>query len=238
MNTQTKKIGSIAIFYLIAISLRYYIAIIKPDFLSDLSIYLQILALGIGPLIGGLIVVKFLNRPNFLSLFSLGFWKTIAIIAIPVILFSLVGILKTGIPYFTAPKIAATILLYALFEEFGWRGYLQSELSDLKKIYKYLIITVLWFVWHLNFELSINNLLFFLLLFAGSYGIGLMANKSKSLVVAALFHSLSNLMQTELFAEIEFSYKLIIIIISGIAAYFIVRSSKGVIFKKAETQLM
>lgn len=39
-------------------------------------------------------------------------------------------------------------------------------------------------------------------------------------------------------SKIEFSYKLIIIIISGIAAYFIVRSSKGVIFKKAETQLM
>ena len=238
MNTQIKKIGSIAIFYLIAISLRYYIAIIEPDFLSDLSIYLQILALGIGPLIGGLIVVKFLNRPNFLSLFSLGFWKTIAIIAIPVILFSLVGILKTGIPYFTAPKIAATILLYALFEEFGWRGYLQSELSDLKNIYKYLIITVLWFIWHLNFELSINNLLFFLLLFAGSYGIGFMANKSKSLVVAALFHSLSNLMQIELFAEIEFSYKLIIIIISAFATYFIVRSSKSIISKKAKTQLM
>jgi membrane protease YdiL (CAAX protease family) len=237
MNTQTKKIASITLFYLIAISLRYYIAIIKPDFLSDLSIYLQILALGVGPLIGGLIVVKFLNRPNFLSLFSLGFWRTIAIIAIPVVLFSLVGILKTGVPYFTAPKIAATILLYALFEEFGWRGYLQSELSGMKNIYKYLIITVLWFVWHLNFELSINNLLFFLLLFGGSYGIGLMADKSKSLVVAALFHSYSNLMQTELFAEIEFNYKLIIIVISGVATYFIVRNSKNVISKKIETQL-
>ena len=233
MNIITvKKIASITLFYIIAISLRYYIAIIKPDFLNDLSIYLQILALGIGPLIGGLIVVKFLKRPNFLSLFSLGFWRTIAIIAIPVILFSLVGILKTGIPYFTAPKIAATLILYALFEEFGWRGYLQSELSGIKKIYKYLIISVLWFVWHLNFELSINNLLFFMLLLAGSYGIGLMANKSKSLVVAALFHSLSNLMQSDFFAGIEFSYKLIIIIISGVATYFIVRGSKNNISKQ------
>jgi len=65
-----------------------------------------------------------------------------------------------------------------------------------------------------------------------------MANKSKSLVVAALFHSLSNLMQIELFAEIEFSYKLIIIIISAFATYFIVRSSKSIISKKAKTQLM
>ena len=140
--------------------------------------------------------------------------------------------------YFTVPKIAATFILYALFEEFGWRGYLQSELSGLRKIYKYLIITVLWFVWHLNFEISINNLSMFLLLFAGSYGIGLMADKSKSLVIAALFHSLSNLMQNQLLAEIDFSYKLIIIIISGVSAYFIVKSSKNNIPENAKIQLI
>ena len=77
----------------------------------------------------------------------------------------------------------------------------------------------------------------FLLLFAGSYGIGLMADKSKSLVIAALFHSLSNLMQNQLLAEIDFSYKLIIIIVSGVLAYFIVKNSKKSFTKNAKIQL-
>jgi len=225
MSNQLKKIGSIAIFFTIAISLRYYIDAIKPNFLLDLNLYLKILLLGVGPLIGGLVVVKFFKRSNFLKLFSLGFWKTIAIIGIPMLLFSLVGILETGTPYYTAPKIIGILMLYALFEEYGWRGYLQSELNDLKNIYKYLIITILWFVWHLNFELSLNNLIFFMTLFAGSYGIGFMADRSKSLIMAALFHSFFNIFQSGLLKDIPLGYTLTIIGISAVSAIFIMRSN-------------
>lgn len=223
MSNQSKKIGSIIVFFTIAISLRYYIDVIKPDFLLDLNLYLKILLLGVGPLVGGLIVVKIFKRPNFLNLFSLGLWKTATIIAIPMLLFSLVGILETGTPYFNAPKIIGILMLYALFEEYGWRGYLQSELSDLKKIYKYLIITIFWFVWHLNFELSLNNFIFFMTLFAGSYGIGFMADRSKSLIMAALFHSFFNIFQSGLLKDIPLNYTLTIIGISALSAIFIMK---------------
>ena len=223
MSNQSKKIASILTFFTIAISLRYYIDIIKPSFILDLHLYLQILLLGIGPLIGGLIVVKFFKRPNFLKIFGLNFWKTIAIVAIPMILFSFVGVIENGTPSLNLFKIIGILILYALFEEYGWRGYLQSELSDLKNIYKYLIITVLWFIWHLNFELSISNLVFFMLLFAGSYGIGFIADRSKSLVMSALFHSFFNISQNQLLGEVQLNYKLIIIVISAVSAILIMR---------------
>ena len=59
MTNATQRITAMAIFYSIAIVLRYYIAEIKPDFFTNSNLYIQILLLGIGPLFGGLIVTKF-----------------------------------------------------------------------------------------------------------------------------------------------------------------------------------
>jgi len=222
MSNQFKRVGSIIVFFTIAVLLRYYVDIVKPSFLQNLNMYVVILLHGIGPLVGGLFVVKVLKRPNFLKVFGLDFIKTISIILIPIILFSLVGIIKTGTPYFNAPKYIGIMILYALFEEYGWRGYLQSELIGLKRLYKYLIITILWFVWHLNFELSLSNLIFFLSLLGGSYGIGYMADKSKSLIVSAVFHSFFNIAQIGLLNGIELKYKIGIILISAFATIYIV----------------
>ena len=227
MNNQSKRIVSILIFFTIAISLRYYIDVIKPSFLLDLHLYLQILLLGIGPLLGGLVVVKVFKRPNFLKILGLSLWKTITIVSIPMILFSLVGVVENGTPSLNLFKIIGIIILYALFEEYGWRGYLQSELSNLKKIYKYLIITTLWFVWHLNLEFSMSNLIFFAVLFAGSYGIGFIADRSKSLVMSALFHSFFNFFQTQLLGEVQLNYKLLIITISAVCAIYIMRYNEN-----------
>src|SRR5690554_7652512 len=68
---------------------------------------------------------------------------------------------------------------YTLFPYTTLFRSLQFELNELNKLIKYLIITVLWFVCHLNFELSFNNLIFFLTLFAGSFGIGYVADKDR-----------------------------------------------------------
>ena len=237
MNSQSKKIVAIVIFYAIAISLRYYTNIIAPSFIENMSPYLQIIITGIGPLIGGLVVVKFLNRPNFLTFFGLGIWKTVAIIAIPMLLFSLAWVLETGAFSINLVKVIGTLMLYALLEEYGWRGYLQSELSGMKRIFKYLIITILWFAWHLDFTLSLENLIFFLALFGGSYGIGFMADRSKSLIMAALFHSFLNIYQAGSLSEMPQNYKLAIIGISALSAIFIMRydNKKDAITSDVET---
>lgn len=226
MTNTIKKITSISVFFIIAIGLRYYITVIKPEFYTNSSLYIQILLQGIGPLFGGLFVIKFLKRPNELKFLGIDIFKTLLVVSIPVILFSLLGVLNTGSPYLNVPKYILIIMLYALFEEYGWRNYLQSELSELNKIVKYLIITTLWFVWHLNFELSLSNFIFFMTLFAGSFGIGFVADKTKSLVFVAFFHSLFNISQNKLFGEIELSQKLGIIFISAICAILIMRYSR------------
>lgn len=226
MTNSTKRITAITIFYIIAIGLRYYITEIKPSFFTNSNLYINILLQGIGPLLGGLFVIKVLKRPNQLKLLEIGILKTILAISIPIVLFSLVGILNTGVPYFNAPKYIAIIIVYALFEEYGWRNYLQSELIELNKIIKCLIITILWFVWHLNFELSIDNLIFFIILFAGSFGIGYVAEKSKSLILVALFHAFFNISQNELLNGIELKQKLTIILISVISAIAIMKYDK------------
>lgn len=226
MTNSTKRITAIAIFYIIAIGLRYYITEIKPDFYTNSNLYINVLLQGIGPLLGGLFVIKFMKRPHELKLLGIGFLKTLLAISIPIVLFSLLGIFNTGRPDFNAPKYVALILVYALFEEYGWRNYLQSELSELNKMLKYLIIAILWFLWHLNFELSIDNLIFFMILLGGSIGIGYVADRTKSLIFVALFHAFFNISQNELFNGIELKQKLTIIIISIVSAIAIMKYDK------------
>ena len=76
MTNSTKRILAIVIFYIIAIGLRYYITEIKPDFFTNSNLYIKILLQGVGPLLGGLFVIKFLKRPNELKLLGIGFLKT------------------------------------------------------------------------------------------------------------------------------------------------------------------
>lgn len=226
MTTSTKRttvITSIAIFYSIAIGLRYYTNILQPEFLRHSNLYLHVMLQGIGPLLGGIFVITFLKRPSGLKLWGIGLLRTLLAVSIPVALFSLVGILNTGQPYLNAPKYILLILTYALFEEYGWRNYLQAELKGLNKWLKYVIIAILWFIWHLNFELTLNNLIFFLILLAGSFGIGYVAEKSKSLVFVALFHAFFNILQNELLQGIPSSQKLIIVAISSVSAILIMR---------------
>lgn len=47
------------------------------------------------------------------------------------------------------------ILLYCLFEEFGWRGYLENELAKTKlpDIQRHLLVGTIWGVWHIPYYL-------------------------------------------------------------------------------------
>ena len=82
-------------------------------------------------------------------------------------------------------------------EEFGWRGYLQEELKNLKPVKRYLIIGFIWYFWHLTFltEATISENLFFLgMLLFGSWGIGQVAESTKSILASACFHLIIQIM--------------------------------------------
>lgn len=187
-----KSILGIIIFFVIAISLRYLTN--KTDLIITYinSEFLKIIITAIGPTIGVLVAVKIFNLKFPMSL--KGNYKKLLI---PFLLFwALPLIIITTKAYFLKGNFALTtvfaILVYGLLEEIGWRGFLYEQLKPLPKFVNILIVAVLWFIWHLNFELSLSNLIFFLILLLGSWGIALVADKTKSLLAVASFHSLNN----------------------------------------------
>ena len=206
MNKKLNIPIAIVTFYVIAISLRYLAA--KTSILSEIeSDLIKTILRGIGPAIGALVACKLFhikiemgikgNFRNYLLPLSI-YW------IFPVLLIGFVAYFTNG----TLPFVPViTILVYGLLEEIGWRGFLQQTLKPLPKFAGILIITILWYLWHLNFEVNVSNLVFFGILLFGSWGIGFVSEKTKSLLVAASFHSLNNF-----FVELN-TQKIIILII-------------------------
>lgn len=188
---KNKSIFGIIVFYIIAIGLRYFTN--ETELLSQIdNPFLKIILQAIGPAIGALVAMKFFNLKFSMSLNGL-YSKSL----IPIIIFWILPILIISTKaYFINGNFAYStvlaILVYGLLEEIGWRGFLQQQLKSLPKIISILTIATLWFIWHLNFEISIGNLLYFAILVLGSWGIGLLADKTKSLLAVASFHSLNN----------------------------------------------
>ena len=111
-------------------------------------------------------------------------------------------------------------------EEWGWRGYLQEELKNLKIWLKYLIIGFVWYIWHLSFltEASVGDNLFFLaMMFFGSWGIGQVAEITKSILASACFHLIIQIMMFNALIKngIDGTEKLIILGVS-VSLWFVI----------------
>ncbi len=182
---------AVATFYLIAIVCRYLTN--KTDILNGISSdVIRAILTGIGPTIGAIVVFSLFKIKPVLSL--KGNYETILV---PFALFWLLPIVLISAAEFMAkgtisPITITAILVYGLFEEIGWRGFLQQELKSLPKFAGILIVAVLWFVWHLNFELTSSNMIFFGILVLGTWGISKVADATNSLLAVAAFHSLNN----------------------------------------------
>lgn len=186
---------AIFVFYTIALVCRYitnktslFEGINNPFFPTVLQ--------GAGPAIGAWVAVIWFKIPFRMNL--KGNYRNIAI---PIALYWIFPIiLIVGTAYFvkgTFPIASVFIILvYGLLEEIGWRGFLQPLLSPLPKLVSIFIIAILWFIWHLNFEISAANIMFFIILLFGSWGIGVVAEKTNSLLAVAAFHSLNNFFST------------------------------------------
>jgi len=183
--------GAIIVYYIIAIVCRY--AAVKTNLFSDVeNPYLLILLRGFGPALGALIAIKLFSISIPLSL--KGIYKNVLV---PFAVYWLLpAFLIAAVYYFTIGKfpilLMFTVLVYGLSEEIGWRGFLQEQLKSLPTIYSTLIIAILWFAWHLNFEMSPSNLIFLGIIFFGTWGIGKVYSKTGSLLAVAGVHSLNN----------------------------------------------
>jgi membrane protease YdiL (CAAX protease family) len=86
-------------------------------------------------------------------------------------------------------------------EEYGWRGYLQSELFKLGRVRGVLLLGVIWGVWHWPIILMGHNypdhpLLGLLLMVLYMMGLGIVLSfavlKSGSVLLASFLHALNN----------------------------------------------
>ena len=210
-------IGAIATFYIIALLVRLITLHVVNKFPSIETNYaLQVsaaLATGLGPAIGALVAMLVFKRKTEYTFLGKSAWKSIATIAIPCIVFGIIGGWDLGLTCLFA-------FAYGLLEEYGWRGFLQYELRNLPVWQYVLIITVMWFLWHL--DLNQRSASFFLLLLFASWGIGKVVCDTHSLLLCAAFHGIVNFSKHGLLSDITYLVAFIGIIVLWIAIWYFV----------------
>lgn len=204
---ENKLIYRIVIFYLIATIVSnifrfdvFNLTLETSGIDPSASILLIVILEGIGVLIGAVIAIRLMKKVKTpsMSLFGTSRTKSIIIFVLPIVVLTVIGLnnefqLNSNIYGFIA---GLTTFIYCILEEYGWRGYLQDELSELKSWTRYLIIGFLWYLWHLSFLSNTNvidNLIFLSMLIIGSWGIGQIAIATKSIIACAAFHFLVNI---------------------------------------------
>ena len=200
-----------------------------PNWISILTI---VLLEGSGIIISALIAIRLLKkeRQTEMTLFGTSKSKSLIMIIIPIIILTIIGV---GNEYEIDSHLYGLIavigtILYCIMEEYGWRGYLQEELKTLKPWQKNLIIGFIWYLWHLNFitDTSISGNLFFLsMMIFGSWGIGQVAESTKSILASACFHLIIQIMMFNLLIRngIDGTEKLIILGISVVLWFIIIK---------------
>ncbi|MEQ9593656.1 MAG: CPBP family intramembrane glutamic endopeptidase [Cyclobacteriaceae bacterium] len=169
------------------------------DELSLLPAWLFVLANvlleGSGVFLGAIVGLSMLRKEKVVtvSLCGTSAKKCALMLAIPVILLTGFGVENTFTLNSNLYGLIAVLgsLIYCLMEELGWRGYLQEELRFLPPRQKYVTIGVVWYLWHLTFltDASFGENIFFLsMMILGSWGIGQVADATKSIIAAACFH--------------------------------------------------
>ena len=211
--------GAIIVYYVIAVICRY--VAVKTNLLASVeNPYLVILLRGVGPALGALAAIKIFSLHNPMSL--KGIYKNTLV---PFAVYWLLpAFLIAGVYYFTIGKfpilLMFTVLVYGLLEEIGWRGFLQEQLKSLPKFTSILIIAVLWFAWHLNFDMTSSNMIFFGIIFFGSWGIGKVYTSTGSLLAVAGVHSLNNFFRNGLHGtELTLIVSLLVIWVGFIILY-------------------
>lgn len=189
----------IAIYFVIALSTSVIFRLQPfelPKF--NFSDYVYGLLGGTGPFLGAIIILSLgkghiKNEMTYKGFFN---WRTLLMLfLLPTLLFGVMG--STTGSHTEGLLLGLYIATYVVLEERGWRGYLQSEFINTKPILKYLIISIFWYCWHLTFlgKTSFpNELIIFGILYLSSIGIGVMADRTKSILFAACFHMVGNIL--------------------------------------------
>ncbi len=156
---------------------------------------------GIGPAVG-FMVMRYIVHSKVPRTTS--FWGIDAKASLIAILVFPVGLMIIGVENNAGLSPAAygflggmTFALYALGEEYGWRGYLQQALAPLALPVRLLVIASIWYLWHLNFlnpNITLTmHLIQFGSLVLGAWGLLKVTESTHSILFAAAIHLVFNL---------------------------------------------
>jgi len=126
--------------------------------------------------------------------------KSFIMVIIPILLFTIFGANNEQNlnRHYYGFIVGTSLTLYAVFEEYGWRGFLHNEFTNLKPFLRAIIIGSFWYLWHLSFisnETTVfDELKFFGILVFASWGIGAIAAKTKSVFACACFHLIGSIL--------------------------------------------
>ena len=151
-----------------------------------------------GLIIGSLLFRKKIEKKE-VSIAGNNLRYSIVILSIPIICLTIIGvdnIFGIQMNLFGA-FIGIFTMIYAFFEEYGWRGYLQEELlSKFNKWIVYVIVGIIWYAWHWYFLREGNDakLIMIPILIASSAGIGEIAKLTKSILICTAVHGIVNIL--------------------------------------------
>ena len=162
------------------------------------AMHLHLLS-GLGPFVGALLVWAAFRPPCQKSLGGSYPALAWAMAVVPAVTMGLIGVAN---PYAINPHLfgfylGLWIVAYAVLEETGWRGYLQDEFGDVGRPLRYVIVGLFWYPWHFTFlqgHTFGTEALILGMLVAASIGIGLVADRTGSILAAAAFHTVANVL--------------------------------------------
>lgn len=163
------------------------------------AMYMHLVA-GAGPALGAAAVWFIFRYRSRMSLGGTNIALGLGMVAVPALVMGGMGIPNAfGVePHLFGVHMGVWIAVYALLEEVGWRGYLQDEFRDRPALLKYAIVGLFWYAWHLSWlnhnpvSSEVTTLLFVVL---ASIGIGFVADRTGSVLAAASFHIIGNIME-------------------------------------------
>jgi membrane protease YdiL (CAAX protease family) len=154
---------------------------------------------GVGPFLGAAVVWAAFRLERQITFGGTYPPLGLAMLAVPAIVMGVIGIANPFAvePHLFGVHLGVWIAIYAVLEETGWRGYLQGEFSHRPALLRYAIVGVFWYAWHLSYLTPHpigDELLSLGFIILASIGIGFVADRTKSILAAASFHIVGNIM--------------------------------------------
>ena len=125
----------------------------KMNLPYGLTIVMKSILEGIGPIAAATIILIAIKKKSDITFLGSNKTKSFTIVIIPILLFTIFGANNDQNlnRHYYGFIVGTSLILYAVFEEFGWRGFLQNEFANLKPFLRAIIIGLFWYLWHLSF---------------------------------------------------------------------------------------